>query len=78
MAKGLDLPAGSRLLPFLVDAGEGQTGPDAPVGGTTVIDIPNSHLEYAITWYSLALALTVIFCLFLNHLRRRGRSGSQG
>lgn len=78
MAKGLDLPPGSRLLPFLVDAGEGQAGPDAPIGGTTVIDIPNSHLEYAITWYSLALALFVIFVLFLVHLRRRGRAVGQG
>jgi surfeit locus 1 family protein len=78
MAQGLDLPAGSRLLPFLVDASGGQVGPDAPIGGTTVIDIPNSHLEYAITWFSLAFALFVIFVLFLVHLWRRGRGDPQG
>ncbi len=78
MAEGLELPAGARLLPFIVDAGEGQAGPDAPIGGTTVIDIPNSHLEYAITWYSLALALFVILVIFLNHLRRQGGRGRKG
>ncbi|RIY03397.1 SURF1 family protein [Aureimonas flava] len=78
MAQGLDLPAGSRLLPFLIDAGEGQVGPEAPIGGTTVIDIPNSHLEYAITWFSLAFALLVIFVLFLVHVFRLRGAGRQG
>lgn len=78
MAEGLSLPAGSRLLPFLIDAGPGQVSPDAPVGGTTVIEIPNSHLEYAITWFSLAAALAVILGMFLLHLRRRGRIASEG
>ncbi|MBB3935028.1 SURF1 family protein [Aureimonas phyllosphaerae] len=78
MAQGLDLPTGSRLLPFLIDAGPGQMAAGAPIGGTTVIDIPNSHLEYAITWFSLAAALLVILVLFLMHLWRRGRAIGQG
>lgn len=78
MAEGLSLPAGSRLLPFLVDAGPGQLSPDAPIGGTTVVEIPNSHLAYAITWFSLAAALAVILGMFLLHLRRRGRVASEG
>lgn len=31
-----------------------------PIGGVTMIDLPNSHLQYALTWYGLALALAVI------------------
>ena len=28
-----------------------------PVGGVTIIDLPNNHLQYALTWYGLAAAL---------------------
>ena len=28
-----------------------------PVGGVTIIDLPNNHLQYAVTWYGLAAAL---------------------
>jgi surfeit locus 1 family protein len=29
-----------------------------PVGGLTVIELPNNHLVYALTWFALALMLT--------------------
>ncbi|MBX2831857.1 MAG: SURF1 family protein [Rhodospirillales bacterium] len=35
-----------------------------PIGGQAKVQLPNSHLEYAITWYSLALTLVVIFVLY--------------
>ncbi|WP_417811889.1 SURF1 family protein [Thalassospira alkalitolerans] len=35
-----------------------------PIGGQAKVDLPNSHLQYAITWYSLALSLIVIFVLY--------------
>lgn len=60
MAAGLPLPPGSGVLPFLVDAGAGPPAPGAPVGGVTVVDVPNNHLQYALTWYGLALALAVM------------------
>jgi surfeit locus 1 family protein len=48
----------SRVAPFFIDA-ESPTPPvpgaAAPVGGLTVIAFHNSHLVYAITWYTLAL-----------------------
>jgi len=37
-----------------------------PRGGTTVIDIPNSHLQYIVTWYGLALTLICVFAVFAN------------
>jgi surfeit locus 1 family protein len=35
-----------------------------PIGGQAKVDLPNNHLQYAITWYSLALTLIVIFVLY--------------
>lgn len=62
-----DVPAiaaarGVPAAPFFVDAGAGQNPPDSPdrpVGGLTVVNFPNSHLVYAITWYALALMVGV-------------------
>jgi len=34
------------------------------------VDLRNSHLEYAVTWYGLAAVLAVIFVVF--HWRREG------
>lgn len=56
-ARGLSA-ASASVAPYFVDAASGQNPPDSPdqpVGGLTVINFPNSHLAYAITWYALAL-----------------------
>jgi surfeit locus 1 family protein len=50
--------------PYFVDAdaasAPGRTdGSDAPVGGLTVIAFPDNHMQYALTWYALAL-LTLV------------------
>ncbi len=52
------------------------TDPDAlPIGGrSTRVDMRNDHLEYAITWYALALGLLVIYLLYGF---RRGRPGEE-
>jgi surfeit locus 1 family protein len=47
------------ILPFYIDA-SGQPPPD----------LPNNHLQYAITWYALAAALVIIYILLLR--RRMG------
>ncbi|HET6552932.1 MAG TPA: SURF1 family protein [Dyella sp.] len=49
-----------RVAPYFVDqdAAPGtldQGKPVWPQGGLTVIDFPNNHLSYLITWYALAL-----------------------
>ena len=40
------------------------------MGGQTLLDLPNDHLQYAITWYALAVGLAVIYILFI---RRRAQ-----
>ncbi|MBB4953748.1 surfeit locus 1 family protein [Agrobacterium vitis] len=59
MAESTGLPA-DKVLPFFLDAGPMPVPGGLPIGGVTQIDLPNSHLQYALTWYGLALALLVI------------------
>lgn len=44
----------SPIAPYFIDADAMQSG-GLPVGGLTVIDLPNNHLVYAMTWFALAL-----------------------
>ncbi|MGE0151219.1 MAG: SURF1 family protein [Reyranellaceae bacterium] len=43
-----------------------------PIGGQTRIQIPNDHLQYAVTWFVFAATLTVIFLIF--SYRRRDKA----
>lgn len=64
---------GEDYLPFFVDADDAPNPGGLPVGGVTLIDMPNNHLQYAITWYGLALALAMVFAAWLAREVRRGR-----
>jgi surfeit locus 1 family protein len=50
--------------PFYVDADTTPNPGGWPKGGITRLDLPNDHLQYAITWFSLAVALVVIYVLY--------------
>jgi surfeit locus 1 family protein len=54
------------VLPFYVDADATPNPGGLPLGGQTLLDLPNDHLQYAITWYALAAALAVIYILFVH------------
>ena len=56
----------ARLVPFFVDAGVAPNPGGLPVGGVTMVDLPNNHLQYAVTWYGLAAALAVILFVFIR------------
>jgi len=45
----------SDTAPYFIDADATQGPPNAPTGGLTVIDLPNNHLVYAITWFTMAI-----------------------
>ncbi len=64
------LPEGTDVLPFFIDADDTPVPGGLPVGGVTLIDLPNSHLQYAVTWYGLALALVGVAVF---RFRRRAR-----
>ena len=54
----------ARVAPVFVDADATPNPGGLPVGGQTKIVIRNDHLQYAITWFALALALAVMFVLY--------------
>jgi surfeit locus 1 family protein len=43
-----------------------------PIGGQTRIDLPNDHLQYAITWALLAIALAAVYVIYHLKLEREG------
>lgn len=83
MAKARALPS-SEVAPYFVDvdANAEPTDSDAwPRAGLTVIQFPNNHLGYLITWYLMALMVAAA-ALYMGareyRLRREIRSESGG
>jgi surfeit locus 1 family protein len=68
----IDLPAmavadrlsPAEVAPFYIDADPMPNPGGWPQGGVTPLDLPNNHLQYAITWFSLAAALIVIYVVY--------------
>jgi surfeit locus 1 family protein len=57
-------PAGG-VLPLAIDADARPEPPGGfPRGGVTRLELPNRHLEYALTWYGLAAALVGVYLTF--------------
>jgi surfeit locus 1 family protein len=62
-----DLPAMKQAAgvpdaaPFYIEAGPAPNPGGFPIGGQTLLSLPNNHLQYAFTWFSLAIALAVIY-----------------
>jgi surfeit locus 1 family protein len=53
-----------RVAPFLIDA-DGSPNPGGwPRGGQTPLTLPNNHLQYAVTWFGIALTLVGVFAAF--------------
>lgn len=54
-----------RIVPFYIDAAAEPAPPGGwPKGGVTRLELPNRHLEYALTWYGLGAALLIVFGAF--------------
>jgi surfeit locus 1 family protein len=67
-ARGLD-----NVAPYFVDAAASPSkAPGVPEGGLTVVRFPNSHLQYALTWFALALLVAAgAFLVFRHEWRLR-------
>jgi surfeit locus 1 family protein len=64
----------AEVEPFFIDA-DGRPEPPGglPRGGVTRLELPNRHLEYAITWYGLAATLVGVYLVFaISRLRAAG------
>jgi surfeit locus 1 family protein len=55
---------GLELLPVVLEADDTPNPGGLPVGGLTIIALPNNHLQYAMTWYGLALTLVAVYIGF--------------
>lgn len=64
--------AGSgTIATFYVEAGPEPVPGGVPIGGLSPHQLPSNHLSYALTWYTLAVALVAIY--ILSERRARGR-----
>jgi surfeit locus 1 family protein len=53
-----------RVAPFLIDADASPNPGGWPRGGQTPLTLPNNHLQYAVTWFGIALTLIGVFAAF--------------
>jgi surfeit locus 1 family protein len=81
-ARANGLPA-AKVAPYIIDAFADPNLPGGlPQGGETIVDFPNNHLQYAITWFALAAGLAGVSALFVwGRLRKptdRSLAGDEG
>ncbi|MEQ8281901.1 MAG: SURF1 family protein [Parvibaculum sp.] len=63
----------TQVAPFIVEAEIGPSAGPWPKAGRTRVDLPNNHLDYALTWFGLALVLTAIYLIYHRSQGRLGR-----
>ena len=64
----------TRVAPFVLAADATPVPGGWPRGGFTRVTFPNNHLQYAITWFTLALALLAVFVVWA---RARAEGGGR-
>lgn len=75
----MDLPAMAaadrldHVLPLYVDADAAPVPGGLPRGGQTDTNLPNDHLQYALTWYGLAVVCVLYYLLFVRGWVRERR-----
>jgi surfeit locus 1 family protein len=75
-----DVDAIANYASYFIDADATPNPGGFPIGGLTVIDFPNNHLVYAMTWFALALMLCWALIRFLREeslLRRAARRSAE-
>ena len=74
MARSM-FPAGTiDVAPFFLEADKSEVPGFWPEGGQPRLEIPNNHLQYAITWFLLGASLLIVYGLYVRSLYRRGLS----
>jgi len=68
---GLSAAWQRELMPAVLELDAGASGTNPPYAGTTVVDIPNNHLQYALTWFALAGVVLVMLLVYRRQRRSR-------
>ena len=58
------------IAPFILEADATANQGGWPKGGQTIIQFTDNHLQYALTWFSLALGVLVLFGVWYSQNRR--------
>jgi surfeit locus 1 family protein len=67
-----------NVAPFYVEL-EGPMPPGGlPQPGKLIVNLPNNHLQYALTWFALAIVLAAVFFAFARARRREQNRAGQG
>ena len=59
-----------QLAPFFVELEAPEPPGGLPHPGALKVNLRNEHLQYAITWYALAVVVVVMFAFWLGSRRR--------
>ena len=63
----------AEVAPFYLEAEKSDVPGGWPEGGQTRLELPNNHLQYAITWFLLAACLLIVYGLYVRSLYRPSR-----
>lgn len=66
MSKSMFPTGAPDIAPFILEAERSNIPGGWPLGGQTRLDLPNNHLQYALTWFLLALCLVVIYVIYVR------------
>ena len=64
-------------VPMILDVGPTPAGV-LPRGGTTLVNLPNNHFGYAVTWYGIAVGLVLVTLALVRQRWRRARGARSG
>lgn len=70
MARSMFPDGTIQVAPFFIEAEVSEIPGGWPKGGQTQLLITNNHLQYVLTWFSLALVLLVIYTLYARNIYR--------
>ncbi|MGE0765001.1 MAG: SURF1 family protein [Hyphomicrobiaceae bacterium] len=77
MARSMFSNPSAAITLFAIDAEAGSAPPPAPQGGVTRLTLPNSHLQYAVTWYGIAATLVGVYVAFVRSRLQRDRENTE-
>jgi surfeit locus 1 family protein len=61
---------GKRIAPFYIDLEQPMPANGVPKPGPLEVHLKDDHMQYAITWFGLAIAVLIAFGVWLRGQRR--------